>query len=60
MTELEEYHSNNTEIFDVEAMKQLLLKLPLIRKDIYGEEYFKTHVRIIRGNKSHEKIVEVK
>jgi len=38
MTELEEYHSNNTEIFDVEAMKQLLLKLPLIRKDIYGEE----------------------
>ena len=38
MTELEEYHSNNTEIFEVEAMKQLLLKLPLIRKDIYGEE----------------------
>jgi len=23
-------------------------------------KYFKTHVRIIRGNKSHEKIVEVK
>lgn len=38
MTELEEYHSHNTEILDVEAMKQLLLKLPLIRKDIYGEE----------------------
>ncbi len=38
LTELDEYHSNNTEIFEVEAMKQLLLKLPLIRKDIYGEE----------------------
>ncbi|MES2863853.1 MAG: polysaccharide biosynthesis protein [Bacteroidota bacterium] len=38
LTELDEYHSNNTEIFDVAAMKQLLLKLPLIRKDIYGEE----------------------
>lgn len=38
LTELDEYHSNNTEIFDVDQMKQLLLKLPLIRKDIYGEE----------------------
>ena len=38
MTELEEYHSHNTDILDVEEMKQLLLKLPLIRKDIYGEE----------------------
>lgn len=35
---LEEYHSHNTDILDVSAMKQLLLKLPLIRKDIYGEE----------------------
>jgi len=38
MTELEEYHSHNTDILNVEEMKQLLLKLPLIRKDIYGEE----------------------
>jgi UDP-N-acetylglucosamine 4,6-dehydratase len=38
LTELEEYHSHNTDILDVEEMKQLLLKLPLIRKDIYGEE----------------------
>ena len=38
MTELEEYHSHNSDILDVEEMKQLLLKLPLIRKDIYGEE----------------------
>lgn len=38
VTELEEYHSHNTDILEVEEMKQLLLKLPLIRKDIYGEE----------------------
>lgn len=38
VTELEEYHSHNTDILNVEEMKQLLLKLPLIRKDIYGEE----------------------
>ena len=38
LTELEEYHSHNTDILEVEEMKQLLLKLPLIRKDIYGEE----------------------
>jgi UDP-N-acetylglucosamine 4,6-dehydratase len=34
---LEEYHSHNTLILDVEGMKQLLLKLPIIRKDILGE-----------------------
>ena len=34
---LEEYHSHNTSILDVEGMKQLLLKLPIIRKDILGE-----------------------
>lgn len=38
LTELEEYHSHNTDILEVEEMKQLLLKLPLIRKDIYGED----------------------
>ena len=38
LAEFEEYHSHNTDILDVEAMKQLLLKLPLIRKDIFGEE----------------------
>ena len=32
-----EYHSHNTKILDVEEMKQLLLKLPIIRKDILGE-----------------------
>jgi UDP-glucose 4-epimerase len=34
---LEEYHSHNTAILDVEGMKKLLLKLPIIRKDILGE-----------------------
>ena len=37
LSNLEEYHSHNTAILDVEEMKQLLLKLPIIRKDILGE-----------------------
>jgi UDP-glucose 4-epimerase len=34
---LKEYHSHNTSILDVEDMKKLLLKLPIIRKDILSE-----------------------
>ena len=37
ITNLNEYHSHNTNILDVEGMKKLLLKLPIIRKDILGE-----------------------
>jgi UDP-glucose 4-epimerase len=37
LSNLEEYHSHNTAILDVEEMIQLLLKLPIIRKDILGE-----------------------
>ena len=33
-----EYTSHNTERLDMEGTKQLLMKLPLIRKDILGEE----------------------
>jgi UDP-glucose 4-epimerase len=33
----EEYHSHNTDILDIEGIKKLLLKLPIIRKDIFGE-----------------------
>jgi UDP-N-acetylglucosamine 4,6-dehydratase len=33
----DEYHSHNTDILDVEGMKKLLLKLPIIRKDILGD-----------------------
>jgi UDP-N-acetylglucosamine 4,6-dehydratase/5-epimerase len=35
---VEEYTSHNTERLDVEGMKKLLLKLPLVRKDILGED----------------------
>lgn len=35
----DEYHSHNTNRLDVAEMKQLLLKLPMIRKDIVGENY---------------------
>ncbi len=35
---IEDYHSHNTHRLDVEGTKELLLKLPLIRKDILGEE----------------------
>lgn len=34
---IEDYHSHNTVQQDVEGMKQLLVKLPLIRTAIYGE-----------------------
>lgn len=35
---IEEYHSHNTERLDVAGMKDLLLKLPIIRHDILGEK----------------------
>ena len=34
VSQVEEYHSHNTERLDVEAMKQLLLKLDIVRNDI--------------------------
>jgi UDP-N-acetylglucosamine 4,6-dehydratase/5-epimerase len=34
VSKVEEYHSHNTKILDVEGMKELLLKLPEIRKDV--------------------------
>lgn len=37
VTLYEEYHSHNTLRLDVEGMKQLLFKLPIIRKDILGD-----------------------
>lgn len=37
LANLDEYHSHNTSILDIEGMKSLLLKLPIIRKDILGE-----------------------
>jgi len=38
VSKVEEYHSHNTKRLDVEGTKKLLLKLPLIRKDILGED----------------------
>lgn len=37
VSQIEDYHSHNTEQQDVEGMKKLLTKLPLIRKEIFGE-----------------------
>ena len=34
---IEDYHSHNTHRLDVEEMKQLLLKLPMIRRDVLGD-----------------------
>lgn len=36
--EIEDYHSHNTLQQDVEGMKKLLLKLPLVRKEVLGED----------------------
>lgn len=37
ISRIEDYHSHNTKQEDVEGMKKLLLKLPLIRKEVLGE-----------------------
>jgi UDP-N-acetylglucosamine 4,6-dehydratase len=38
ISKLEDYHSHNAKQEDVEGMKKLLLKLPLVRKEAFGEE----------------------
>jgi len=38
VADTEEYNSHNTTRLDIEATKELLLKLPIIRKDILGED----------------------
>lgn len=35
---IEDYHSHNTEQQNVQGMKQLLSQLPLIRKEVFGED----------------------
>ncbi|MBE0637937.1 MAG: polysaccharide biosynthesis protein [Bacteroidales bacterium] len=42
VSEVQDYTSHNTERIDVEAMKELLMKLPIIRKDILGQDI--THI----------------
>jgi UDP-glucose 4-epimerase len=38
ISKIEDYHSHNTQQQGVEGMKELLLKLPLIRKEVLGED----------------------
>ena len=38
ISKIEDYHSHNTQQQDVEGMKKLLLQLPLIRKELFGDE----------------------
>lgn len=38
ISKIEDYHSHNTQQQDVEGMKKLLMKLPLIRKEVLGED----------------------
>lgn len=38
ISSVEDYHSHNTDQQDIEGMKKLLTKLPLIRKEIFGED----------------------
>jgi len=37
VTKFEEYHSHNTHRLDVEGMKEMLLKLPVVRRDVLGD-----------------------
>lgn len=38
ISNIEDYHSHNTEQQGVEGLKQLVSKLPLIRKEVFGED----------------------
>jgi UDP-glucose 4-epimerase len=38
VAKFEEYHSHNTQRLDMDGLKQLLCKLPQIRKEVLGEE----------------------
>ncbi|MEO6133706.1 MAG: polysaccharide biosynthesis protein [Ginsengibacter sp.] len=38
ISKVEDYHSHNTKQLDVEGMKKILSNLPLIRKEIFGED----------------------
>ncbi|MRM93452.1 NAD-dependent epimerase/dehydratase family protein [Riemerella anatipestifer] len=38
ISKVDDYHSHNTEQQDVQGIKTLLMKLPIIRKDVLGED----------------------
>ena len=37
LSKIEDYHSHNTEQLGIEGMKKLLLELPLIKKEVFGD-----------------------
>ncbi len=37
LTEIQDYHSHNTERLDIEGVKKLISKLPLVKKELFGE-----------------------
>jgi UDP-N-acetylglucosamine 4,6-dehydratase/5-epimerase len=43
VSKFEEYNSNNTSLLDIEGMKKLLVKLSLIKKDLFGEDFKNQH-----------------
>jgi UDP-N-acetylglucosamine 4,6-dehydratase len=43
ISQTEEYHSHNTSRLDIEGMKELLLKLPIVRRDLISEEFTEDH-----------------
>src|SRR5690606_35902485 len=38
MSNIEDYHSHNTERLDVKRVKELLSKLPLVRRELMGHD----------------------
>ena len=38
LAEIEDYHSHNTERLNVEGVKNLISKLALVKKELFGEE----------------------
>ena len=38
IAKIEDYHSHNTERLNVEGVKNLISKLAIVRKEIFGEE----------------------
>lgn len=44
VSKIEDYHSHNTTQQGVEGMKKLLLKLPLIRKEVLGEKNINQYI----------------
>ena len=44
VAKIEDYHSHNTERLETEGIKKLISKLPIVRKEIFGEEVYEFSV----------------